>query len=173
MRKVRPPLAMATKRGTLPGRVKALEEKRAVGKPRKQPPADAVAVIKAATARGASKRGCAAALGVHYSVLDRWLSEDEEFREAFEQCRETERQTLHSVLFDCAVGGQGKDSLIAAMFLLKCKFGYREGDQGAEANRVSINFQIPGAMPLSQFQVVENEPNNRAESLPTKFVGRA
>lgn len=156
-----PPFAMATtKRGTLPGRVKAPEDKLAVGKPRKQPPPDALEVITQATARGASKRGVAMALGVSGDVLNRWLEESDELKEAFELGREKERQTLHSVLYDCAVGGQGKDSLIAAMFLLKARHGYREGDQAAEANRVSINFQMPGALPLAQFQVIENEPRD-------------
>lgn len=50
------------------------------------------------------------------------------------------------------------------MFLLKARHGYREGDQAAEANRVSINFQMPGvALPLAQFQVIENEPRETIE----------
>jgi len=148
-------------------------KKRGPGQPRKEIPANALEIIKTAAATGASRRGVAMALGVHTTVVARWLEESDELREAFEQGRETERATLHNVLYDCAVNGQGKESLIAAMFLLKARHGYREGDQGTEANRVAVTFNIPGAMPLSQFQVVENEPNNRAESLPTKFVGRA
>ena len=143
------------------------------GQPRKEPPANALEVIKNAAAKGASRRGVAIALQVHDTVVQRWLEEYPELREAFEQGREVERADLHRVLYDCAISGQGKDSLIAAMFLLKARHGYIEGDKATESNRVSINFQIPGAMPLSQFQVIENEPNNRAEPLPTKFVGRA
>lgn len=135
--------------------------KRGPGQPRKEPPPDALAIIQKAAATGASRRGVAMALGVHTTVVQRWLDESEELKEAFEQGRETERQTLHNVLYDCAVGGNGKDSLIAAMFLLKARFGYREGEQATEANRVSINFQLPGAMPLDQFQVIENEPKPR------------
>lgn len=134
--------------------------KRSVGRPRKQAPPDALEVITQATARGASKRGVAMALGCDIETLSRWLQESDELKEAFEHGREKERQTLHDVLYDCAVSGQGKDSLIAAMFLLKARHGYREGDQAAEANRVSINFQMPGALPLAQFQVIENEPRN-------------
>ena len=150
---------MTTKRGTLPGRVKAIGEKKASGKPRKLPPPDALTVITQATARGASKRGVAAALGCAMETLTRWLEESDELKEAFENGREKERQTLHSVLYDCAVSGQGKDSLIAAMFLLKTKFGYFEGDKTTEANRVSINFQMPGALPLAQFEVIQNDPD--------------
>lgn len=134
---------------------------RGPGQPRKDPPPDALAIIKKAAATGASRRGLAMALGVHNTVLSRWLDESEELKEAFEQGRETERQTLHNVLYDCAVGGQGKDSLIAAMFLLKARHGYREGEQATEANRVSVTFNIPAALPLDQFTVIENEPNPR------------
>ena len=148
-------------------------KKRGPGQPRKEIPPDALEVIKTAAATGASRRGVAMALGVHNTVLSRWLEESDELREAFEQGRETERATLHNVLYDCTVAGQGKDSLIAAMFLLKARHGYVEGDKASETNRVAVTFNIPGAMPLSQFQVVENEPNNRAEPVPTKFVGRA
>jgi len=143
------------------------------GQPKKEPPANALEIIRTVTAKGASRRGVALALHVHDTVVQRWLAEYPELREAFEQGREVERADLHRVLYDCAISGQGKDSLIAAMFLLKARHGYIEGDKAAESNRVSINFQIPGAMPMSQFQVIENEPDNRAEPLPTKFVGRA
>lgn len=134
--------------------------KKSVGRPRKQAPPDALEVITQATARGSNKRGVAMALGCDIETLSRWLDESAELKEAFEQGREKERQTLHSVLYDCAVSGQGKDSLIAAMFLLKARHGYIEGDKATESNRVSINFQMPGALPLAQFQVIENDPRN-------------
>lgn len=37
------------------------------------------------------------ALGVSGDVLNRWLEESDELKEAFELGREKERQTLHSV----------------------------------------------------------------------------
>lgn len=143
-------------------RMPEVKIKRGLGQPRKKPPANALAIIKHAAATGASRRGVAIALGVHVDTMIRWLDESPELKEAFEQGRETERQTLHSVLYDCAVGGQGKDSLVASMFLLKARHGYREGEQASEANRVSINFTIPGAMPMDKF-VIENDPNPRAK----------
>lgn len=147
--------------------------KRGPGKPRKEPPKDALTVIKQATATGASKRGVAMALGAHVETLNKWLDESPELKEAFEQGRETERQTLHNVLYDCAVGGQGKDSLIAAMFLLKARHGYREGEQATEANRVSVTFNIPAAMPLDKFTVIENEPDPRAKRISAAPIKRA
>ena len=108
--------------------MRKLVENPTTGRPRLMPPPDALAIIKRATSTGASKRGVAMALGVDGSVLNRWLDESPVLQEGFEQGRENERQTLHNVLYDCAVAGQGKDSLIAAMFLLKARHGYREGE---------------------------------------------
>lgn len=112
------------------------------------------------------------ALGAHVETLNKWLDESPELKEAFEQGRETERATLHNVLYDCAVGGQGKDSLIAAMFLLKARHGYREGEQATEANRVSVTFNIPAALPMDQFTVIENEPNPRTQRISATPIKR-
>ena len=152
-------------RGKAPGRVKPEDEKQPMGRPRKQPPTDAAEVITAACSVGASKAGVAMALGVNADVLSRWLDERADLKQAFDEGRETERKTLHSVLYEAATKGTGKDALIAAMFLLKSRHGYREGDQEGYGNRVSVTFNIPGAQPLSQFMTIENE-NNRTESLP-------
>jgi hypothetical protein len=153
------------------GGVKALEDKLAAGRPRKVAPPDAAEIIRRACATGASKKGVAMALGTNDRVLDRWLDEDPELKDAFDQGREKERQTLHSVVYDLATSGQGKDSLIAAFFLLKARHGYQEGQQESQANRVSINFQIPAATPLAQFMTVENEP--RTKSISNKSFERS
>ena len=102
-------------------------------------------------------------LGCDKAVLSRWMDEDAELREAFQRGRERERHTLHNVLYRAATEGKGKDALIACMFLLKSRHGYREGDQEQQANRVSINFTLPGAMKPADFQVIENEPVTRSE----------
>ncbi len=135
-----------------------LDEKSAHGRPRKEPPPDAAGVIRSACATGASQAGVAMALGANVDVLRRWLDEHPDLKEAFTQGREKERQTLHNVLYESAIGGNGKDSLIASMFLLKSRHGYLEGQQESQANRVSVTFNIPAATPLNQFMVLENEP---------------
>ncbi len=129
-----------------------------VGAARKTPPADAAARVQDLAANGATKIGIAHALGVGIDVLGRWFDEDPGLVEAFVAGRERERLVLHNVLYRAATEGTGKDALIAAMFLLKARHGYREGDQQEQANRVSINFQLPGAQPLDKFTVVENDP---------------
>ncbi len=100
------------------------------------------------------------ALGAHADTVTRWLEESPELKEAFEQGRETERATLHNVVYETAMARNGKESLLAAFFLLNSRHGYKD-ERPTEANRVSINFQLPGAMPLDQFTVIENEPKPR------------
>ncbi len=135
--------------------------------PRKLPPPDAAERIRALAADGWSVRGIAARMGIGQDLLRRWFDADPALDEAMQQGREDERQTLHNVLYRAATEGSGKDSLIAAMFLLKARHGYREGDQQEQGNRVSVTFNIPAAMPLDKFMTVENEhSDNRAERLP-------
>ena len=154
-------LLMAREKGTLlPGRVQPLADKLTAGRPRKQPPADAAEVIRQAAATGASKKGVAMALGADDVILSRWLDEYPELHAAFHEGREKERQTLHNVLYTAATTQGDKGALIAAMFLLKARHGYQEGQQEGQANRVSVTFNIPGAMPLDKYTVIENEPNH-------------
>ena len=145
---------MAREKGTLlPGRVKAPELKlSATGRPRKKAPPDAAEVIRLATSTGASKIGTAMALGVSYDVLVRWLDESPELKAAFDEGREKERASLHNVLYEAAMAG----AVVPALFLLKAKHGYLEGQQEGQANRVSVTFNIPGAMPLDKYTVIEN-----------------
>jgi hypothetical protein len=140
-------------RGTLPGRVKAPEDKLSpAGRPRIEPQPGAAEVIEKACKTGASRQGVAMALGISNHVLARWLSEYPDIKEAFERGRERERKVLHDALTAAATKG----NIVAAIFLLKARHGYREGDQGDSANRVSITFNMPGAMPLDKFMTVEN-----------------
>jgi hypothetical protein len=105
-------------------------------------------VIEACAADGFSVLGVAKMLGTSADTLRRWLAEYPDLKEAFDQGREAERYALHNKLFRAALE---EGNTTAAIFLLKSKHGYREGDQGETANRVSITFQLPGAMPLEAF----------------------
>lgn len=150
-----------------PGRVVPLDEKKTAGAPRKVAPPDAADVIREACATGASKTGVCMALACSIDVLNRWMDEDLALAEAFAHGRERERQALHNMLYLQATEA---GNATAAMFLLKARHGYREGDTGDQANRVSINFSLPGAMSLKDFGVIENEPSNRDKQLPTKSI---
>ena len=103
-------------------------------------------------ANGASKQGIARHFGVSIRTLNRWLEESDEFTEAFAIGRDRERSVLHNVLYRAATDN---GNIVAAMFLLKSRHSYREGDQSDVANRVSINFNLPGAMTAEQYKTIE------------------
>lgn len=76
------------------------------------------------------------------------MKENPDFQTAFDEGREQEHKALFNALFRAATE---KGNVVAAMFLLKSRHGYREGDQTEIGNRVSINFNLPGALPLEAF----------------------
>jgi hypothetical protein len=135
MRRPLPPDLLVSKHG------------RILGRPRKQPPKDAARRIEQAAATGAALIGIARTMNCGSEVLNRWLDENPELREALQRGRETERAALHGVLYTAAMAGNP----IAAMFLLKARHGYREGDQGETANRVQVIFSLPGALSPSEY----------------------
>jgi lambda repressor-like predicted transcriptional regulator len=96
------------------------------GRAPKVPPANAARRIAALAASGHSVIGIARGLGTSPDTLRRWLDEDPALAEALAHGREAERLTLHNALYRAA----RKGNIIAAMFLLKARHGYREGDQG-------------------------------------------
>ena len=134
-----------------------------IGRPRwKHPPADAARRIEAFAADGFSKVGVAMGLGVVARTLDKWLDEDATLQEAFARGRERERHALHNLLYRQAVE---KGNVVAALFLLKARHGYREGDQSESTNRVSINFTLPGALSRDEFAKLTRVVNP-SESVP-------
>lgn len=135
----------------------------------KQPPANAAGRIAALAATGHAIVGIAKLLGVGADTLRRWMDEDPMLAEALAQGREAERFVLHNVLYRAAKRG----NIIAAMFLLKARHGYREGDQGDGGNKVSINFTLPGALPPEEFKVIEHEAGNQALALPAARFTRS
>ncbi|SNT30397.1 hypothetical protein SAMN06265795_12343 [Noviherbaspirillum humi] len=131
--------------------------KRGRGQPPKEPPPDAAERIRALAADGFSMRGVAAGLGVVQDTLRKWFDHDQALKEAFELGRERERHVLHNVLYRAAVED---GNLTAAMFLLKSRHGYKEGQDPSEAGgRVTINFSLPAAMPAANFMTVSHDSN--------------
>ncbi|PNS07837.1 hypothetical protein [Solilutibacter silvestris] len=124
----------------------------------RKPPRGAEDKVRAWASEGTNVKGIARSLGVSLETFNVWMDRHQSLRDAFEEGRETERKMLHSALYQLAVGGDK----IAAMFLLKSRHGYREGDQSEQANRVNVTFNLPGAMPLDQFKkgrVIEHDPD--------------
>ena len=143
-----------------------------VNRPYKQraklPPANVAQRIEQLAASGHSIVGIARGLNTSKDTLARWLDEDPALAEALARGRESERFELHNILFRAAKRG----NVIAAMFLLKARHGYREGDRGGEANRVSITFALPGAMTPEQF-AIEHAPAAKNFPVPGKSLTRS
>lgn len=139
------------------------------GRVPKVAPASAAQRIEMLAATGHSLVGIARGLNTSKDVLSRWLDDDPTLAEALARGREAERFALHDVLFRAAKRG----NIVAAMFLLKARHGYREGDQTDAANRVTINFTLPAPLKPEQFRTIEHEPANKTLSLPEKDSSRA
>ena len=134
-----------------------------VGRPRKEPPSDAAQRIRELSSEGHSQIGIANMLGVSEETLRRWMREDPELKEQYDLGREKERLTLTNLLYQRAMGGDA----ISAMFLLKARHGYKEGEQPDTGNRVNITFQLPAALPLDSLPVIEHaNPSDRAKPVP-------
>lgn len=128
---------------------KALTLKR-TGRPPKRPPADAAERIRALSAEGHSTVAIAQQLGVGRKTLDKWRAEFPELEEAYREGQERERYTLHNVLVEKAKAG----NIVAAIFLLKARHGYREGDQSDQGSRPHVTINLPGAMTLQQYMAM-------------------
>ena len=135
------------------------------GRKPKAPPADdafalfddAADHILALAADGFSMVGVAARMRTSKETLARWFEERPELQAAFDQGREKERWALHNMLYRQAME---KGNASAAMFLLKARHGYREGDQSENAGRVNVTIALPGAMTLAQFtSITKGEAN--------------
>ena len=122
------------------------------GKPRLDPPANAIEIIKKVATRGVSERTVASCLHISRDTWSRWKSDFPEIKEAYDSARAEEHDKLVGVLFDKAVN-QG-DS-VAAMFLLKCRHNYRDGGITIEDNRsVKIGVMLPASLSQEQYKQI-------------------
>ena len=121
-------------------------------------PSDAAAEIELLAADGHSILGIAKRLSTTPETLHLWFDREPSLKQAFDTGRENERWALHNLLYRQAME-EGNST--AAMFLLKARHGYKEGEESGQGNRVSINFTLPGAMTLENFtKAIEHEPDN-------------
>lgn len=139
------------------------------GRPRKEIPAGAVRNIESLASRGFSVVGVAAGLGTNVHTLKKWFTENPELLQSFDRGREKERHALHNMLYRQAMK---KGNATAAMFLLKARHGYREGDQAETSNRVSITFALPGALSMEDFtKVIQSGPgDDRDKRVPAARI---
>jgi hypothetical protein len=122
-----------------------------MGMQRVKPPTGAAETVHELASTGFSMKGIAAHYKIAFETLQAWFERYPTIKQAFENGREQERQSLHNALYRKAMNGDGP----SAMFLLKARHGYREGDQREEGNRVAITFNLPGAMTAEQYKALE------------------
>ncbi len=126
-----------------------------IGRPLKQPPKNAVEIIKNTASRGCTERTIASALGASFDTWQRWREDFPELKEAYDQARAVEHDQLVGVLFEKAMAGDST----AAMFLLKCRHNYRDGGITIEDNRsVRIGVMLPASLNPEQYkQIVDTK----------------
>lgn len=107
---------------------------------------DQLPAIQAMAARGLWDKEIAQSLGMAASTFIERKKENPALQAALDAGRAVEHEQLHNALHTAAMAG----NIVAAIFLLKARHGYREQDSGRDApSQVVIN--LPGAMPLDQF----------------------
>lgn len=114
--------------------------------PRSKPPRGAVEKVRQWAADSVPQKVMARRLGVGVATFKRWMEEDERLEAAYDEGVEEEHQVLIASL-----RSHMASSPTPAIFLLKTRHGYREGDQTGQANRVQITFSLPGAATPEQW----------------------
>lgn len=110
---------------------------------RYEPPPGADKIVESLASKGCSEISIAKGLGVSGPTWQRWRDEYPELLEAWQKGRAIEHDKLFNVLFRAATKDK---NIIAAMFLLKARHGYRENADFTVQNKVSVTFEVPGAL---------------------------
>src|SRR5690348_15864462 len=116
----------------------------------KYPPVDAARRIEEAASEVPRMSTVALALRVSRDTLRHWLKGNPELAQAFEWGKAAfERRCVMRI----ETRSNDRDRpAVDDFFLLKTLCGYREGDQGEQPSRLSITFNLPGAMTREQFE---------------------
>lgn len=110
-------------------------------------PKGALENVKRWASESASKGAIARRLGMDHKTFRVLMEQNPDLKAAYDEGIEAEHHELVS-----ALKRQMHNSPVPAIFLLKTRHGYREGDQTELGNRVSVTFNLPGAMPLDAFK---------------------
>ncbi|UTO04169.1 hypothetical protein NKT77_06415 [Moraxella sp. FZLJ2107] len=119
---------------------------------KKQPTDKHLKLIEQMASQGHSIPNICKACNISKDLFYVWREKFPEVNQALELGREKERHDLHNVLYQQAME---KGNITAAIFLLKSRHGYKEGDQSEQANRVAITFNLPApAEDLGQYMKI-------------------
>ncbi|WP_322529314.1 hypothetical protein R5R73_07430 [Salinicola sp. LHM] len=125
----------------------------------KKPPKHTADKVLEMSKNGVSIKGIAHGLNISADLFRAWRENYPEIQKALDEGREREHGELHGALMEQARAG----NVTASIFLLKCRHGYREGDQGDLANRVSVTFNLPGPQSVEDFTKVVNGEVDRGD----------
>ena len=121
-----------------------------------KPPRGTADKLRRWAADGTPQKVMARRLGVAARTMKKWLEDDPRLQAAYDEGVEEEHQVLLASLRK-----HMDASPTPAIFLLKTRHGYREGDQTGQANRVELTFNLPGAASKEQWtqaRVIEAKP---------------
>lgn len=119
--------------------------------PRRHLLAAHLAEVRQLSAQGCSERTIAKALGMSYGAWRRALDADPRTQAALAEGRAVEHDALVGSLFKAATE---KGNVIAAIFLLKARHGYRDTADVTPVNQVAVVFQMPAPLTPDQYQRV-------------------
>ncbi len=91
--------------------------------------------------KGNSGKSIAAALGIGNTLFQDWRKRHPAVQAAFEAGMAVQEQKLYNALFRQAMKG----NVVAAIYLTKARFGWREGDAGDSGGRANVIINLPGA----------------------------
>jgi len=111
-------------------------------------PRGALEKIRDLASRGHSERDIARALGMSANTWTRIKDENPEAQDALDEGRSIEHLALYGKLYEKAVV---HGDIVALLFLLKCRHGYRETLDITQTNAVQIVFQIPAALAADEY----------------------
>jgi hypothetical protein len=112
--------------------------------------------IRDLASHGHSEKDIARALGMAPSTWTRLKDENPEAQDALDAGRSVEHLALYGKLYEKAMGGD----IVALLFLLKCRHGYRELADFPQ-NAAQIIISLPAAATLETYKplVVGHKPN--------------
>lgn len=105
-----------------------------------KPPRGTAEKVRRWAAEATPQKVMARRLGVGVALLKTWMENDERLQAAYDEGIEEEHQMLVN-----ALKKQMDKSPTPAIFLLKTRHGYIEGDRVEQANRVQLTINIPAA----------------------------
>ena len=113
-----------------------------MGRPKKLIPVGGLEKIRDLASKGFSEKDIARSIGTSAKTFSRLKAEHSAVADALDEGRSIEHQALYGKLYEKAMNGE----IVALLFLLKCRHGYRETADLTATNATQIVIQMPGAL---------------------------